>query len=162
MRDGFFTKLLQFCFAIILPFISTSATGFASDGDPGWEGLRSQALNASERGSYKNAEELFRSALSSLPDPASCGAVILWNEIGESQQAQSRVADAEQAYRRSMDINRKLQQPDDYEMAVSLNDLAAISHAHSQFASAESLLQEAYLLLEKNPGSANAIAGSVL
>src|ERR1700731_2979524 len=103
MRDGLFTNFLQFCFAIVLLFTSIRVSGFASSGSPGWESLRSEALRASERGSYKDAEQLLHSALSSLPDPAIFGAVIFWNEIGEAQQAQSRFADAEQAYRRSMD-----------------------------------------------------------
>src|SRR2546423_9477501 len=107
-------------------------TTSAKEGAPGWEVLRSRAMNASERASYQEAEQLLRSALSSLPDPSGAGAVTLWNKLGEAQAAQSRLADAEQDYHRAIEINRKLGRPDDFEMAGSLDDLAPISPAHGQ------------------------------
>src|SRR5438067_190309 len=160
MRDGaafhrWLGRLVGLYFAVRLLGTAISAPAFAAEALPGWRGLRSQGLNASERGSYPEAERLLRASLALLPNPESSGAVALWNEIGEVQQAQSRLADAEQDFRRAIEINRKLSQSDDFEMAVSLNDLAAISHAHRQFASAESLLRQSYALLEKNHGSAN-------
>jgi tetratricopeptide (TPR) repeat protein len=133
MRHGLATYLI--CAAI-------SGSAFAKEGGPGWEVLRSQAMTASERASYPEAERLFRSALSSLPDPAGAGAITLWNQLGEIEAAQSRLDDAEKDYKRAVQINRKLKQPDDFEMGISLNDLAAISHARGQFASAEALLRQ--------------------
>src|SRR5690349_24925359 len=120
MRD-----ILTICFVCT----SVSVTAYAKEGIPGWELLRSQALSASQRASYGDAEELLRSALASLPGPTVVAAVTLWNELGEAQQAQGRLIEAEQAYRHAITINRGLRQLDDFDMAASLNDLAAISHA---------------------------------
>jgi tetratricopeptide (TPR) repeat protein len=135
---------------------------FRSEASPGWEILRSQALSASQRASYQETEQLLRSALTSLSDPAEAAAVTLWNELGEAQEAQRRLAEAEQDYHRAIDINGRLKQPDNFGMAASLNDLASIFHARAQFASAETLLRQSYSLLEKNPAHGNLIAGSVL
>src|SRR5207248_10220193 len=91
---------------VVLSLLSLAGVSTAASPNSNWAILRSEALTAYDSGDFGRAEQLLRSALSSLPNPASNEAAFLSNELGKVLQDQSRFDEAEQQYRRAIEINK--------------------------------------------------------
>src|ERR1700733_1986531 len=97
--------------------------------------------------SLAGTEQQTKAAISSLTDPNSKRAVDLWNTLGTIHQAQSKLSEAEQDYRRALAINQALSDPSKLLDASILNNLATVLQARRDFSGAETLLKEGFALL---------------
>jgi tetratricopeptide (TPR) repeat protein len=120
-----------------------------ADSPPTWNMVLQQAIDAAHQGSFSRAEALLREGLTSLPNKQSFAAVVLWNQLGDVDLNQQRLAEAEKDFNQALAINSHLAVPSFDEEASALNDLATIAGERRQPAKAEALLHQAYESLEK-------------
>jgi tetratricopeptide (TPR) repeat protein len=107
-------------------------------------------------------EKALEVTISSLKDPVGPGAVVLWNELGRLRQARSATGEAEQAFRRAFELDRRLGNPSKIETAVVLNNLGTIALARRDYADAEAWFRQSYALLEQHHLLETQTAGPVL
>jgi tetratricopeptide (TPR) repeat protein len=101
--------------------------------------------------------------LSDTPaDGAGADAVVHWNEIGRLQQAESKLDEAEQAFRHALRLSERLANPSKMEVAVILNNLGTLSLARGQYKLAETPLRQSYSILETNHLLETEAAGALL
>jgi tetratricopeptide (TPR) repeat protein len=114
-----------------------------------WNVLRQQAISAAQRGSFKEADALLRSAIKSLLNNENAAAVALWNDLGSVHQRGGEIIEAENDFNTALALNARLPKRDNGQAAVALNDLATIAGARHDPVRAENLLREAHREIEK-------------
>src|ERR1700761_7789765 len=120
------------------------------------------AAEAYRTGNLQEAEKTLRAALASHGTLEDGTTVVLRNQLGRVLEDRARLDEAEQEYRRAIDINQRTTAPDALETASALNNLGAIEQARGHFMSAENLLKQAYSVIERNGDVSSALSGSVL
>jgi tetratricopeptide (TPR) repeat protein len=147
---------LLFCFSV-------SAT-FAEQAD--WQKATAAAKVARQNGNYSDAVALYKQALEIQErkmGPNSTEVASTLNNLAVVYQDESKDADAEPLYRRSLQIWEKLRGTNK-QVAVSLGNLAALYHDEGKDGEAVSLYNRALAILEKigqmeSPTAVPALAG---
>ena len=75
------------------------------------------------------------------------------NDLANLYQRQSRYADAEMLYKRSLAISERALGPDHPDVAASLNNLAMLYKDRGRLPDAEQLIKESLAITEKGLGS---------
>ena len=107
-------------------------------------------------------EILLAGTISTLQDSSGAEAVVLWNELGRVRQSRSDIDEAEQAFRRALELDERLGAPSKIETAVVLNNLGSIAVARRDYAGAEKWFRQSYALLSAHYLLETPTAGSVL
>lgn len=123
--------------------------------------LSVQGSQAFQHGDLATAEQLFRAALDACPAPCSAEPT-LRNELGRVLEDLSRLDEAQQEYRRVIEINKTSANPAELENASALNNLASIEQARDHWDASDELLNRAYSILEKNRATETELGGLVL
>src|SRR5581483_3774929 len=111
----------------LLVLVGSSAWLLANPPATAFGDLNARAKQAEQRGSYAEAEQLFKTALSLLANPSGHDAVILWNNVAHVHEEQRKFSDAEKDCKTSLELNARLAEPDEQERAASLNNLGAVA-----------------------------------
>ncbi|MBV9500748.1 MAG: tetratricopeptide repeat protein [Acidobacteriaceae bacterium] len=139
---------------VLIPSLAACPSGSS------WPELREQATAASSAGRFREAEDRLRTALSCLPDAKGPQALVLMNELGESQESQDRLSDAEATYRQVLKTD--LSEPPSEQIAIAWNNLGTIALRRNQLASAEQFVRRSYSMLEQQNGLNSITSGHVL
>ncbi|HEY6991162.1 MAG TPA: tetratricopeptide repeat protein [Bryobacteraceae bacterium] len=107
-------------------------------------------------------ELLLAGTISTLQDSSGAGTVVLWNELGRFRQSRSDIDEAEQAFRRALELDQRLGAPSKIETAVVLNNLGTVGVARRDYAGAEAWFRQSYALLSEHHLLETPTAGSVL
>lgn len=107
-------------------------------------------------------EILSAGTISTLQDSSGTEAVARWNELGRFRQSHSDIDEAEEAFRRALELDQRLGAPSKIETAVVLNNLGSIAVARRDYAGAEKWFRQSYGLLSDRHLLETPTAGSVL
>ncbi len=88
--------------------------------------------------------------------------VSYWSGLGAAHQADGKLSEAEQDYRRALAANQALASPSPQAAASLLNNLATIQQSRRDFKSAHALLQQGLTLLNENKLDRSNIAAPLL
>jgi tetratricopeptide (TPR) repeat protein len=124
--------------------------------------LEQQARVASKSGQFAEAEEALRHAIACVVDLHSRQRVVLLTALGESQESQNHLGEAEETYQQVLRLNETLTTPSFEETAVALNNLGTIALRRSQFTTAEQFVRKAYSVLKEHNDLNSITAGHVL
>lgn len=153
------SKAILISFACALSAAPQSAAPAASIADS--RGNLTLAEEAAKRGSYQEAERLFRAALASA-NPNSIIAVILTNHLGSTRQLQGRLSEAAADYHRALDINASLSRPSLTEEAISWNNLGSLEVFNGRNHQGRPLLEKALGIVKTSNLNGSATEGVVL
>ena len=141
--------------ARLLPllYMALAAVG-AFAGEAEWKSLADAALSAHRAGDFRTATARLEAALREAEsfgasDPRLATSLFY---LAELYREQSRYAEAEPLYRRSLAIWEKALGPDHPNVAGSLNNLALLYQAQGRFAEAEPLYRRSLAIREKALG----------
>src|SRR5579863_8070664 len=91
-----------------------------------WSALSVAVSSAYRKGDLNHAEQILRSALSSVSSATGTESVVFRNQLGRVLEDLSRLDEAEQQYRQVIEINKTAAGPLELETASALNNLASI------------------------------------
>lgn len=112
--------------------------------------LNNEAARLANVGKYDDAERSYRAALS-IKSVDNFTQAKVSDNLAVLYQALDRFPDAEQMYRRALELRRKSSPPASPEIAHSMNDLAQIYWTEGRYWEARNLLSDAVKLEEAHP-----------
>jgi tetratricopeptide (TPR) repeat protein len=122
--------------------------------------LSARAADAFQHGDLARAEQLFRSALSSCPQPC-IAEPSLRNQLGRVLEDSARQGEAEREYRRVIELN-KIRASGSIEAALALNNLGSIEQTRGHWEAADQLQQQAFSILDTNHAVESELGALVL
>jgi len=120
--------------------------------------LRVLGLLLGEAGDYAQAETVLERALALLGGPTADGAAPVLDELGYVYQETHRYDRAGTALAQAVALKERLDGPDSYSVALSLNALGSLRTAQERHAEAEPLYRRALRIAETNGRTAAAAA----
>jgi tetratricopeptide (TPR) repeat protein len=136
---------------IAIGMILSAVFVYAQTGEHRWEVASSEGLDLFQRGALAEADARFSAALQEAEqfgeqDPR------LWSTISNlamTRQERGDFSGAEKLMRRVLELRERYSAPHDQELAIELNNLAAVLHSIARDAEADPLLRRALTIVEE-------------
>jgi len=149
---------------IVVPLAMTFWAVTNSAQAPTWESETAAGMQAYQKRSYTEAEDLFKDAFLLAEqfgefDPRLAAAM---SNLAAVQQAEGKFAEAELLYNRALTICEKVYGPEQLEVATSLDNLANLLVQRVKYSDAEPLFERALTIREKALGPVHPDVAKVL